>query len=431
MRTFYLDTSAINRLFDDPDRFEVVKALSSHSKVYISVFTVAEIAATSDVERRIALVALARDISGGYHPLAMPRDLLRRALKGVQGWKKDMDASMGKEWSGLWIALCDPTEIDQQAYFEVTRWKEQQEESYQKMHKRGRPKMQGAIARLPAKERNAYGSSFPALIRAYNQRPDFINDVVYNIACGLNMIFTRERIQRVIDHSEHWRFFLASMAYGLHVRSVKPTDYGKRKTPGSIDTQQAIYLAACDIFVTADNQQHRMMRLMVPFGHTRQKKRWVWNYPQFKDWIVNIGSKGESPYELTKSRRRAFMKNLKKDLQAVTKELKALTRKTEALAKKVAKIEKGQAAVKAKPRVKAKTAKKAPAKKKAVAKKKGAALTATDRVLGIIKRSKKGVDAPTLIKKTGFEDKKIRNILFRAAKQGKIKKAGRGIYVAA
>ena len=125
------------------------------------------------------------------------------------------------------------------------------------------------------------------------------------------------------------------------------------------------------------------------------------------------------------------MKNLKKDLQAVTKELKALTRKTEALAKKVAKIEKGQAAVKAKPRVKAKTAKKAPAKKKAVAKKKGAALTATDRVLGIIKRSKKGVDAPTLIKKTGFEDKKIRNILFRAAKQGKIKKAGRGIYVAA
>jgi len=49
--------------------------------------------------------------------------------------------------------------------------------------------------------------------------------------------------------------------------------------------------------------------------------------------------------------------------------------------------------------------------------------------VNIIKKSKKGIDIPTLIKKTGFEDKKIRNILFRTAKQGKIKKAGRGIYV--
>jgi len=57
-------------------------------------------------------------------------------------------------------------------------------------------------------------------------------------------------------------------------------------------------------------------------------------------------------------------------------------------------------------------------------------LTATDRVLGIITRAKKGIDAPALMKKTGFADKKVRNILMRASKQGKIKRAGRGIYVA-
>ena len=56
-------------------------------------------------------------------------------------------------------------------------------------------------------------------------------------------------------------------------------------------------------------------------------------------------------------------------------------------------------------------------------KKKGAAQTATDVVLKIIKRSKEGVDVSSLIKKTGFEDKKIRNILFRMSKQGDIKKA--------
>ena len=119
------------------------------------------------------------------------------------------------------------------------------------------------------------------------------------------------------------------------------------------------------------------------------------------------------------------MKKLKKDLQAVSKSLKSLTKKTERLTKAVAKLEKPQAATKRKPKAKAK------ATRKAVAKKKTATLTATDQVLKIIKRSKKGVDAPTLLKKTGFEDKKIRNILFRSSKQGKIKKAGRGIYVAA
>lgn len=122
------------------------------------------------------------------------------------------------------------------------------------------------------------------------------------------------------------------------------------------------------------------------------------------------------------------MKKLKKDLQAVSKELKALARKTEQLAKKVDRPEKAQAPKKGK--VKAKARKRAPARK-ATARKKSPGLTATDRLLRIIKRSRKGVDAPTLIKETGFEDKKIRNILFRASKQKKLKRAGRGIYVAA
>ena len=165
------------------------------------------------------------------------------------------------------------------------------------------------------------------------------------------------------------------------------------------------------------------------------------------------------------------MKQLKKDVQAVTKGLKALIKKAERVTKVVAKLEKAQAGKKRKPKAKAKARKKAPAKRavakkkvgakkrvaakrkvgakkkvaarkkvaakkkvtarKKVAKKKTAGLTATDKILRIIKRSKKGVDAPTLIKKTGLEDKQIRNILFRASKQRKIKRAGRGIYVAA
>jgi hypothetical protein len=49
--------------------------------------------------------------------------------------------------------------------------------------------------------------------------------------------------------------------------------------------------------------------------------------------------------------------------------------------------------------------------------------------LDIINRSKKGVNTATLMKKTGFDQKKVRYILQRTYKQGKIKRADRGIYI--
>lgn len=52
----------------------------------------------------------------------------------------------------------------------------------------------------------------------------------------------------------------------------------------------------------------------------------------------------------------------------------------------------------------------------------------TQTVLDIIKKSKTGIAAGSLIKKTGFEDKQIRNILFKAWKDGKIERVGRGVY---
>ena len=82
------------------------------------------------------------------------------------------------------------------------------------------------------------------------------------------------------------------------------------------------------------------------------------------------------------------------------------------------------------PGKKAKATKRVSAKK-APAKKRPAKLTATDKVLTIINRSKKGVNVTTLVKKTGFNDKKIQNILFRNYKLGRIKRVDRGKYVRA
>ena len=59
------------------------------------------------------------------------------------------------------------------------------------------------------------------------------------------------------------------------------------------------------------------------------------------------------------------------------------------------------------------------------------ALSAVDIVLDTIKCSKQGLGFAEIQARTGFDEKKIRNIIFRLNKIGKIKRKRRGIYIAA
>ncbi len=135
-----------------------------------------------------------------------------------------------------------------------------------------------------------------------------------------------------------------------------------------------------------------------------------------------------------------------KDLKEVEKSLKQLSKKVEGVAERLAGLEKAKTAKK--PTVRAKAAKRAapakkrasakrgaPAKKRAPAKKaaskKPQTMSATDRVLNIVKRSSKTVDTASLKKKTGLKDNNIRAILSKLKKQGKIKSLNKGVYAKA
>ncbi len=114
------------------------------------------------------------------------------------------------------------------------------------------------------------------------------------------------------------------------------------------------------------------------------------------------------------------MNRIEKDLKAIGKDLKKLTQKTEKMVNRLKTLDKTQAAKKPK----------AKAVKKAVAKK-PTRVSSSDTVLAIIKGSKKGVDTVALRKKTGFEGRKIGDIIYRLKKQGKIKTEGKGLYAKA
>ena len=56
-------------------------------------------------------------------------------------------------------------------------------------------------------------------------------------------------------------------------------------------------------------------------------------------------------------------------------------------------------------------------------------LTSSDMVLDVIKRFRKGAGFAQIQERTGFEEKKLRNIIFRLHKMGKIVRKSRGIYI--
>ena len=138
------------------------------------------------------------------------------------------------------------------------------------------------------------------------------------------------------------------------------------------------------------------------------------------------------------------MKELDVVIKTVVEGLRSIAQGVEKIAEKLeesAPKEKLKRKAKAKPVHKAKAKpKKAAAKSKKVAPKTAPAkkavkvkksATAADTVLSLINRSKKGVDSAALTEKTGFDKKKIANLVFKLSKQGKIKSVSRGVYTKA
>lgn len=130
------------------------------------------------------------------------------------------------------------------------------------------------------------------------------------------------------------------------------------------------------------------------------------------------------------------MKEIQSVLKIMSDGMKMIAQGIEAISEKVDEIAESQSAEEAKDKTsrrsappakaaRAKTAAKAPKKKAA------AAPTAAETVYKIISRSKKGADMATLMKKTGYDRKKVANIIYKLSKQGQIKSIDKGVYMKA
>lgn len=141
------------------------------------------------------------------------------------------------------------------------------------------------------------------------------------------------------------------------------------------------------------------------------------------------------------------MKEVQSLLKLVSDGLKTLAQGVEALADKVDEAAKAKSKRKATEDTSAAPAKKppaakkpaAPAVKKAPAEKPAAKVspgkaaakpvTAIDTVMGLIAGSSKGVSTAEIKSKTGYDQKKVANIIYKLKKQNRIKSVNKGVYV--
>lgn len=137
------------------------------------------------------------------------------------------------------------------------------------------------------------------------------------------------------------------------------------------------------------------------------------------------------------------MKDLEKYLKVLSDGMKTLAKGFESVAERVDKLAKTGGTVESAPKgsrrttakktqrkpVRGQALEKATKTAKKVSPKPAKAPTATNSVYQIISRYKNGVNSTTIKKNTGFDDKKIQNIIYKLKKQGKIKSTTKGVYV--
>ena len=127
------------------------------------------------------------------------------------------------------------------------------------------------------------------------------------------------------------------------------------------------------------------------------------------------------------------MKEMQSLLKMVSDGLKTLAQGVEAIAEKIDEASKIKSPAKPKlkkPATAAKKTKRVKTPALRTAKKKAAKpTTAVDTVLNIIGRSKNGVNTASIKAKTGYDQKKVANLIYKLKKQGKIKSIEKGVYM--
>lgn len=253
----------------------------------ISAYNVIEAAKTRDIERREKLVRLMSRLADNKRPLDRPNDLVRAVARAYAERRADgratLTVNINPNLEGLWVALNDPTQIDEGARAELLAWAEQFEGDYDAIAARGRERFQQLFQQNPLERPRTAAATIRSFMRHDDQIFSLLVAPIYEQETGKTL--SRSEYEDLMKEPT-WAVYFGGYAYALHRRAIRVAGYSRSRNAGGIDLGQAVYLCLCDRFVTNDRAQYRGLRVLNQFNRASGNGTEVWTYEAFRKRLL-------------------------------------------------------------------------------------------------------------------------------------------------
>jgi hypothetical protein len=273
-----LDTSAWNALFDDPDRDLLIEAALSRA-IFPTCIAITEVAAIEDTARRIDILRLMKTLGRDNRPIASPNQLIIMACEGYSKRAAMITLNAGSDAEGAWIALSDPTQVDESAQGLAIDFNAERENVMRTFTEGLRRGLQSVFVAGTQRPR-----SFGSLIRHYSRDDSFLYEVInpiYERATGAAL--PRAELWPLLNSFYGWRMFLVGYACAIYQRAVQGQGYGHKTNPGHLDLWSATYLPICDVFVTRDRHQRRALKIL---NKANPRPTQILSYAQWRQTLL-------------------------------------------------------------------------------------------------------------------------------------------------
>ena len=255
---YCLDTSAINRLLDDPEREPIIKTLIRVGSVRITAYNVIEAAKTECEDRRYRLIDLMKRLADRKRPLDRPNTILLSYAKAHADGAAAALVNVDDQLEGLWIALNQPDLVDEDARQELINWAADWEGDFSNVVAGDRDQFQTLFQEVPHERPR----TIAATLRAYLNRRDECRSLISDVYQRHTQKSLTDSAYQILVQEPAWPLYFVGYAYAVHKRAIQEHKFQERRNAGAIDLGQAVYLTMCDRFITNDRAQYRAIRLL-------------------------------------------------------------------------------------------------------------------------------------------------------------------------
>jgi hypothetical protein len=247
----YFDASALSRAcIDAEDRNTCRKAFSgADHRLFVSEFNIRELVATSEPNKRAALLGFASELTSGFNVVASPNILLRRTAAAFQAGQPEFNASLNAPVAGFIQTLQEAGSEESILLEDARRKNHALNETF---------KAAGARARSAMNEQGlgkALGTNGARFTKSVLTNEDEAAFARFWIQSMLEPGSPQLLVADVLRIPE-WRCFLVSFCLHFFDKTMRVQKFGKTHRPEASDVLQAIYLARATFYVVADRNHY-------------------------------------------------------------------------------------------------------------------------------------------------------------------------------